>query len=251
MPPLASWLPWAVCVALLALVGVVVLRLFRIASPLAGLFALLRGTAQLIILSVILSGVITSLGWVALAVAVTFGAAVFTATRRIGLGMGSVVAVTVAMLAGVAVSLGVVFLTGAVEFNARYVLAMAGIVIGNTMTVAALGGTHLRALVTDRWTEVEAWLTVGASPRRAARDFARLAASRAIIPGIDQTKTTGLVVLPGAFVGAIFGGLSPLEAGRFQIVVLAAIVASSSIVSTLLTSLLRSRAVARPEREFA
>lgn len=42
----------------------------------------------------------------------------------------------------------------------------------------------------------------------------------------DQTKTTGLVTLPGAFVGAIFGGVSPLEAGRFQIVVLAAIMAA-------------------------
>ena len=60
----------------------------------------------------------------------------------------------------------------------------------------------------------------------------------ALIPSVDQTKTTGLVTLPGAFVGAIFGGLSPLEAGRFQIVVLASIMAAGSVTAILLITLL-------------
>ena len=54
-----------------------------------------------------------------------------------------------------------------------------------------------------------------------------------LIPATDQTKTTGLVTLPGAFVGAIFGGLSPLEAGRFQIVVLASIMAAAAITAVV------------------
>ncbi|MCU1533934.1 MAG: hypothetical protein JWR53_415, partial [Glaciihabitans sp.] len=41
-------------------------------------------------------------------------------------------------------------------------------------------------------------------------------------------KTSGLVTLPGAFVGAVFAGASPLEAGRFQLVVLAAILAAGA-----------------------
>jgi putative ABC transport system permease protein len=44
------------------------------------------------------------------------------------------------------------------------------------------------------------------------------------------------VTLPGAFVGAIFGGVSPLEAGRFQIVVLAAIMAAGTITAVVLVS---------------
>jgi len=55
----------------------------------------------------------------------------------------------------------------------------------------------------------------------------------ALIPSTDQTKTTGLVTLPGAFVGAIFGGVSPLEAGRFQIVVLAGIMAAGTVTAVL------------------
>lgn len=53
---------------------------------------------------------------------------------------------------------------------------------------------------------------------------------------VDQAKTTGLVVLPGAFVGAIFGGISPLAAGRFQTVVLAAIMAPGSLTSVLIST---------------
>jgi putative ABC transport system permease protein len=31
----------------------------------------------------------------------------------------------------------------------------------------------------------------------------------ALVPALDQTRTTGLVTLPGAFVGALFGGPAP------------------------------------------
>lgn len=77
-------------------------------------------------------------------------------------------------------------------------------------------------------------MALGAKPRQSTITLARGAVRDALIPSIDQTKTTGLVVLPGAFVGAIFGGISPLEAGRFQIVVLAAIMAAGSVAAVLI-----------------
>ena len=44
-----------------------------------------------------------------------------------------------------------------------------------------------------------------------------------LLPTLDQTKSTGLVTLPGAFVGALFGGASPVVAAQFQLVVLAGV----------------------------
>jgi putative ABC transport system permease protein len=41
---------------------------------------------------------------------------------------------------------------------------------------------------------------------------ARHAAGEALVPAIDQTRTTGLVSLPGAFVGALLGGASRIQA---------------------------------------
>ena len=50
--------------------------------------------------------------------------------------------------------------------------------------------------------------------------------------GLDQTRTTGLVTLPGAFVGALLGGADPTQAARFQLVVLAALLTTQSVVAT-------------------
>lgn len=46
-----------------------------------------------------------------------------------------------------------------------------------------------------------------------------------MLPGLDQTRTVGLVTLPGAFVGMLLGGASPVEAGAVQLFVLVALMA--------------------------
>jgi putative ABC transport system permease protein len=56
------------------------------------------------------------------------------------------------------------------------------------------------------------------------------------MPSTDQTRTTGIVTLPGAFVGAMFAGASPLDAAQFQLIVLASILLASAIAITLLAS---------------
>jgi putative ABC transport system permease protein len=215
-----------------------VLTAVRAPRPLAPLTAILRGVLQLAVLSVVLTGVITNPLWVALALVVMFGVAVATTTGRIGWTPRHLGIVVLAIGAGVAVALTVVFATGALQPSARYALAIGGIVIGNAMTVSTIAGRRLREATLDRWDEVEGWLALGASPRQATLDVARRAISAALIPSVDQTRTTGVVTLPGAFVGAIFGGVSPIEAGRFQIVVLAAILCAGSIAAAILVSLL-------------
>lgn len=223
-----------VAVAILACVAVVVLRMYRVPGNWAPAWAIVRGALQLAVLSVILAGVITSPLLVGVGIAVMFGVAVTTATMRIGAPGGrrrAVVLAAAAIAAGVAVSLTVVFASGALDFSIRYVLAMAGIVIGNTMNIVSLTGRRFAEAVNERWDEVQAWLAIGATPRQATSDMARHAVHSALVPSIDQARTTGLVTLPGAFVGAIFGGLSPLEAGRFQMLVLAALLASGAIAS--------------------
>lgn len=105
------------------------------------------------------------------------------------------------------------------------------------MTVAILTGRIHQESVRDHWDEVEGWLSLGATPWESTRDLARRAIRTALLPSIDQTRTTGIVVLPGAFVGAIFGGASPFEAGRFQLVVLAGILAAGAVTAVTLLRL--------------
>ena len=128
------------------------------------------------------------------------------------------------------------FAAHAVEFSGRYLLAVGGIVIGGVMSIATLAGRHFNENLVSRADEVEAWLSLGASPRQAVRELATHAIHHSLIPTTDQTRTTGLVALPGAFVGAIFGGASVLEAGVFQLVVLVSILTAGVITALLLTN---------------
>jgi putative ABC transport system permease protein len=165
-----------------------------------------------------------------------FSVAAWAAARRLGTLRERFLPVVVAMGSGIVASLAIVFLTGAIDFTPRYVLAIGGIVIGNAMTIATLSGRRFVELVDDRWEDVEGWLALGATPRVATRELVRRAIHAAMVPTTDQTRTTGLVTLPGAFVGAVFGGVSPLEAGRFQIVVLAAIIGCGAVVAVVVTA---------------
>lgn len=226
--------------AILVLMAVTagVLLAVRAPRPAAPVLAILRGLVQLALLSVILSGVIASPYWVAVALLVMFAAATAVVARRLG-GWRRLGTAAASMGGGAGLAVAVVFATGALELDARYALAIGGIVIGNTMSIATIGGRRFLELTDDRWDEVEGWLALGATPRQSTAAIAREAIYGALIPTTDQTKTTGLVTLPGAFVGAIFGGASPLEAGRFQIVVLAAIMCAGTVTAAALIGFLR------------
>ncbi|MGN6218892.1 MAG: ABC transporter permease [Microbacterium sp.] len=236
MEILFEFLPSLVGILVLTLVATVTLFAFRVPGRFAPAAAIGRGAVQLAAISVILTGVISDPAWILVVLIVMFTIAFCVASGRIGWSWRAAATMSSSIAAGVAVTLVVVFATGALEFTPRYALAIGAIIIGNAMSVATLTGRMFTTAVVDHWDEVEGWLALGATPRASTVQLARRAIRDALIPSIDQTKTTGLVVLPGAFVGAIFGGISPLEAGRFQIIVLAGIMACGSITAGLVAS---------------
>jgi putative ABC transport system permease protein len=231
-------MPTVAVVLLLSLVTAAVLRGYRTRHPFAPAAAVLRGALQLAAISLVLSGIITDPLWVGIGLGVMLVAAIAVVNRRIGPSGRHFGWAAAAMTLGVAVTLAIVFLSGSIEFSPRYVLAIGGIIIGNAMSIATIAGRRFGEAVTEHWDEVEGWLALGATGRQSTRDLARRSVYFAMIPSTDQTRTTGLVTLPGAFVGAIFGGASPLEAGRFQIVVLAGILCAGSLVAVTLIHLL-------------
>jgi putative ABC transport system permease protein len=238
MTLMLAWLPTVVTVVILVAIATVGLSASRVAHPWAVTGAIGRAVLQLAALSLVLTGILGNPWWVALGLVVMFVAAVFTAARRSRADRTHTLWLASSMVAGPLVAMAIVFATGAIEFSPRYALAVGGIVIGNTMTIAILTQRIFTTSVRDHWDEVEGWLALGARPQQSTLWLARASIRTALLPSIDQTRTTGIVVLPGAFVGAIFGGASPLEAGRFQIVVLACILAAGVLTSTVLTRLM-------------
>jgi putative ABC transport system permease protein len=66
------------------------------------------------------------------------------------------------------------------------------------------------------------------------------------MPALDQTRTVGLVTLPGAFVGVLLGGGDPLQAGAAQLLVLVGLLAAESVAVLVTVELVARRRIRRP-----
>lgn len=210
------------------------------------LVALLRAAVQLSIVAALLRGIF-SLPWtVAAFVLLMLTTASWTSAGRLRELWHGRSAAAYGVVVGAATSLVLVFALRLVAFDVRTVVAVGGIVIGASMTAATLSGRSFLRGARTRAGEIEAWLSLGATPRQAHLEIAREAVRESLLPGQDQTKSTGLVTLPGAFVGALFGGASPIEAAQFQLVVLAGIALAAMVTGILVTTLV-SRSPYLPE----
>lgn len=212
-------------------------RLAGLRTGMHHLTALLRAGLQLAVVAAVLAGALREPWLVVLSLALVLAAACGTAVRRLRrLWRGGRTAVA-AVCAGAAAGTGGVFALQLLAAEPRYLLAVGGIVAGNAMTAATLAGRAFLRGAHARRDEVEAAVALGASFVRAHRSVARDAAHDALVPHLDQTRATGIVTLPGAFVGALFAGASPAEAAEFQLVVLAAIGLASTVTAVVVTRL--------------
>ncbi|MFD2093514.1 ABC transporter permease [Blastococcus deserti] len=235
----------------LAVVLVVLAALAALAGRWSGLaqdrpilVASLRATVQLAVVSAVLLVVVGSL-WLSVAFAtVMIGVASVTAAARVtGRPLGApgrrnrLPPVAVAVTAGAVPVAALVVVSGAVPLRGESLIPVAGILIGGAMTAVSLAGRRLREELGTRRGEVEAALALGLPRREAVLEITRTAAATALVPPLDQTRTVGLVTLPGAFVGVLLGGGTPLEAGAAQLLVLVGLLATDAVAVWVTTEL--------------
>jgi putative ABC transport system permease protein len=180
--------------------------------------------------------------------AVVLVAAAHTSGRRLRGAERAMRVAGAAIVAGAGSTAVVVLVCGALPWDARSSVPFVVQLVGGSMTATSLAGQRLIDDVRSGWAEIEGWLAIGATPRQAIQEPARRAAARALVPALDQTRNVGLVVLPGAFVGLLLGGATPLQAGRLQLLVLVGLLAAETVAVVVVTSLLSVRlAEHRPE----
>jgi putative ABC transport system permease protein len=224
---------------LLALTGstVVLASWARVGLGWFPLVVVVRAAVQLTVLALLLKGILAVPWTVAAFVLLMLTTASWTSARRIReLWHGRRIAVA-GVLSGAAVALAVIFGLRLVALDVRDLVAVAGIVIGNSMSAATLAGRNFRRSSGARRSEIEAWLSLGATPSVAHEEIGHEAVRESLLPTLDQTKSTGLVTLPGAFVGALFGGASPIQAAQFQLVVLAGVALAMTLTGVVVTRL--------------
>ncbi|MEZ5212035.1 MULTISPECIES: ABC transporter permease [unclassified Gordonia (in: high G+C Gram-positive bacteria)] len=230
-----------VALVLLTVVAAVVNRLSGSGEGAATVWSVARAVVQLGILAALIALVMHRL-WASALFMVVMGVVAGTTSarriarhdrrdvrRRVRETACCVVAVAVPALVIVAVLIP----AGVLPPNGLAVIPTAGIMFGGAMNTASLAGRRALDELRLRAGEVEAALSLGFSPRDARSEICRPAAASALMPALDQTKSVGLVTIPGSFVGMILGGASPLVAGIMQLFVLIGILAVSSIAMAL------------------
>lgn len=226
---------FAAGLAAMTVLAIVVQRHAGVRLGMQPLVAVIRAAVQLAVIALILRGVL-AVPWLVLAfVALMLTTASWTSFSRLRGIPGARQAVVTGVFTGALVTIGLIFGMRLVEFEVTNVVAVAGIVIGNTMSAATLTGRNFERSTVARRGEIEAWLSLGATSRVAYQAVAQESMKESLIPNIDQTRATGLVTLPGAFVGALLGGASPAQAAMLQLV---GILLTQSICSSVVLRVL-------------
>ncbi|HDI3753320.1 TPA: iron export ABC transporter permease subunit FetB [Staphylococcus aureus] len=124
-----------------------------------------------------------------------------------------------AIFIGTALPLAGTIATGAIQFTANEVIPIGGMLANNGLIAINLAYQNLdRAFVQDG-TNIESKLSLAATPKLASKGAIRESIRLAIVPTIDSVKTYGLVSIPGMMTGLIIGGVPPLQAIKFQLLV--------------------------------
>ncbi|WP_327367199.1 ABC transporter permease [Streptomyces sp. NBC_01217] len=230
-----------VVLALLLVAAAAVAALASLGRSREILLAGLRAAVQLAAVSLLIGWVVRSLPPLLAFVALMYAVAVRTAGRRVT-GNRTWWWAALPIGAGVAPVVALLLLTGLVPVRGIALIPVTGILIGGALTATVLGGRRALDELTTRRGEVEAGMALGLLDRDARLEIARPAAADALLPGLDQTRTVGLVTLPGAFVGMLLGGASPVQAGAVQLFVLVALMAVQAVaVTTVLELVARGR----------
>lgn len=143
----------------------------------------------------------------------------------------------VAIFVGTALPLVGTIATGAIQFTANEVIPIGGMLANNGLIAINLAYQNLdRAFVQDG-TNIESKLSLAATTKLASKGAIRESIRLAIVTTIDSVKTYGLVSIPGMMTGLIIGGVPPLQAIKFQLLVVF-IHTTATIMSALIATYL-------------
>lgn len=117
----------------------------------------------------------------------------------------------------------------------QYSIPLLGMMLGNTMTGVALA---LDKLTTHAWqqrNEIEARLILGQDWKIAIGDITRDSVRIGMMPIINAMAAAGIVSLPGMMTGQILSGTEPMEAVKYQILIMFLITAGTGFSTMLAT----------------
>ncbi|WP_285163425.1 ABC transporter permease [Shewanella goraebulensis] len=114
-------------------------------------------------------------------------------------------------------------------YSTQFLIPTAGMLLGNSLSGNIIALQRLFSAFEEKQPQYHGALALGASPKQASEPFVRHAMQQSFAPILASMTTTGLVSLPGMMTGQILGGVDPIIAVKYQIIILIAIFATLTI----------------------
>ncbi|GAW31603.1 ABC transporter permease [Carboxydocella sp. JDF658] len=210
-------------------------RAFRLGLEKEMLAGVGRAVIQLLVIGMLLNWVFARNRWyftlamIGIMVIIAGG----NAARR-GEGIPRVKRITILSIAtGVAVPLLVLVLTGAIKATPKEMIPVAGMLAGNAMVASGLVLKNMKESMVQQREEIMNALYLGATIAQSVAEIRPRIIKTGMLPTIDGLRTLGLVQLPGMMTGLILGGVSPLVAVKYQIMVAFMLLGAVSITSIM------------------
>ena len=222
--------------SLLLIIPIGILIYFRTGLGWTAVIACARMVIQLLLVGAYLkyifaaASIALNLAWVFVMATVAVVSMSRRATVRTSVFFGPVL---LGLLAGVVVTEGVIFAvilrTPEPLNESRYIIPITGMILGNCLQAGIIAVRTCYHGLLEHLGEYRYLLAAGASRAEALAPFLREALRAAFQPSIASIATIGLITLPGMMTGQLMSGSSPITAIQYQIMIMIAIFAGSTI----------------------
>ncbi|MDX1697185.1 MAG: iron export ABC transporter permease subunit FetB [Thiohalobacterales bacterium] len=114
-------------------------------------------------------------------------------------------------------------------YTPQYAIPLLGMLLGNTMNGIAIAMDRLTQAAWEQRNTIEARLMLGERWDTAIADYRRQAMRSGMIPIINAMAAAGIISLPGMMTGQILAGAPPVEAVKYQILIMFLIAAGTGL----------------------
>ena len=133
-------------------------------------------------------------------------------------------------------------------YQPQYLIPLLGMLLGNSMTAIGVGMDNLTRNAHQMRNKIEAQLALGYTAKESMKFIKQQSLHASMIPVINMLVAAGIISLPGMMTGQILAGADPMEAVKYQIMIMILIATSTAAGTVIAVNLAISRLFDTRER---
>lgn len=145
----------------------------------------------------------------------------------------------ISILAGSLSVISIVIFSGILPapVKGEYVIPLGSMVIANAMVITMIVVERMFSSIKKSKGIIEAALSLGDTSSNAVKNILKESYRAGLMPTINRVAVLGIVTIPGLMSGMIIGGVNPVIAAVYQVVIFLMILSSAFIASIIATKM--------------